>query len=74
MQDKAEVGERVSDVELIALVSKAREEIEAHGEESEANLLLHDFARELLKKRLDDGAASIPVCLNTKDAGGQNAR
>jgi|HubBroStandDraft_6_1064221.scaffolds.fasta_scaffold00321_7 hypothetical protein len=52
MQDKAEVDEGISDVELIALVSRAQEEIEAHGEVSEPNLLLRDFARELLRKRL----------------------
>jgi hypothetical protein len=51
VQNKAEVDQRVSDAELIALVSKAQEEIEAHGELSEPNLLLCDFAWELLKKR-----------------------
>lgn len=52
MQDKAEVDERVSDAQLIAIVSRAQEEIEANGGVHEPNLLLRDFARELLKKRL----------------------
>jgi hypothetical protein len=52
MQDKTEVDQGVSDAELIALVSEAHEEIEAHLGENEPNLLLRDFARELLKKRL----------------------
>jgi hypothetical protein len=37
---------------LIALVRSAQEEVEAHGELNEVNLLLRDFARELLKQRL----------------------
>ena len=52
MEDKAGVDQRLSDAELIALVSKAQEEIEAHVGLNEPNLLLRDFARELLKKRL----------------------
>jgi hypothetical protein len=52
MQDKAEIDERVSDAELIALASEAQAEIETRGEVSERNLLLCDFAWELLKKRL----------------------
>jgi hypothetical protein len=52
MQDKAEVDQKLTDAELLALVSKAQEEIEAHGGVNEANLLLRNFARELLKKRL----------------------
>jgi hypothetical protein len=52
MQDEMEVDQRVSDAELIALVYKAQEEIEAHAGSNEPNLLLRDFARELLKKRL----------------------
>jgi hypothetical protein len=52
MQDKAEVDQKLSDDELLALVSKAQEEIEAHREVNEPNLLLRDFARELMKKRL----------------------
>jgi len=52
MQDKAPVDQKVSDAELIALVCKAQEEIEAHAGSNEPNLLLCDFARELLKKRM----------------------
>jgi hypothetical protein len=46
MQNKTEVDLTVSDAELIALVCRAREEIEAHGGVNEANVLLHDFAGE----------------------------
>jgi hypothetical protein len=52
MQDKAAVDQNVSDAELIVLLRKTNEEIVAHGELNELNLLLHDFARELLKQRL----------------------
>jgi len=52
MQDKAGVDYKASDAELISLVRKTKEEIEAHGELNELNLLLLDFARELLKQRL----------------------
>lgn len=52
IQDKAGVDQRASDAELMALLRKAQDEIEAHGELNELNLLLHDFARELLKQRL----------------------
>jgi hypothetical protein len=52
MQDKAEVGQKLSDAELITLVSTAQEQIEAHKGLKGPNLLLLDFARELLKKRL----------------------
>jgi hypothetical protein len=52
MQDKKEVDETVSVAQLIAWVSEVQEEIEVHGRVNESNLLLHDFARELLKKRL----------------------
>jgi hypothetical protein len=52
MQDKAGVDQRTSDAELIALLYKAQDNIEAHGELNELNLLLHDFAKELLKQRL----------------------
>ena len=52
MQDKAEVEQRVSDAELIALVSEVQDEIAVHGRVNESNLLLRDLARELLKKRL----------------------
>ena len=47
MQDKAGVDHRTSDAKLIALVRKTQDEIEAHGEVNELNLLLRDFAREL---------------------------
>ena len=52
MKVTAEVDHKVSDAELIALVRGAQEELEAHGELNQANLLLRDFARELLKQRL----------------------
>ena len=52
MRVTAEVDHKVSDAELIALVRGAQEELEAHGELNQANLLLRDFARELLKQRL----------------------
>jgi hypothetical protein len=50
MQDMADHG--VSDGELMALLRTSQQEKEAHGELNELNLLLHDFARELLKRRL----------------------
>jgi hypothetical protein len=52
MRGKPGVDQKVSDAELIALLLKTQEEIQAHGELNESNLLLHDFARELLKQRL----------------------
>ena len=52
VQDEAGVDQKASDAELIALVRRAQEELEAHGELNQANLLLRDFARELLKRRL----------------------
>ena len=52
MQDEAGVDQKASDAELIALVRTAQEELEAHGELNQVNLLLRDFARELLKQRL----------------------
>jgi hypothetical protein len=52
MQEKAGIDLRASDAELIALLCKAQDNLEAHGELNELNLLLHDFARELLKQRL----------------------
>jgi hypothetical protein len=52
IQNKAGVDEKASDAELITSVLKTQEEIEAHGELNEWNLLLCDFARELLKQRL----------------------
>jgi hypothetical protein len=52
MPDKAGVDQKASDAELIALLRKLQGAIEAQGELNELNLLLQDFARELLKKRL----------------------
>ena len=52
MKDTAAVDQKASDAELIALVRQAQEALEAHGELNQVNLLLHDFARELLKQRL----------------------
>jgi hypothetical protein len=52
MQDEAGVDQKASDAELIALVRRAQEELEAHDELNQLNLLLRDFARELLKQRL----------------------
>jgi hypothetical protein len=52
MLDKPDNDLKVSDAELIAFVRKAQEEIEAHGELNALNLLLCDFATELLKQRL----------------------
>ena len=52
MKVAAEVDHKVSDAELIALLRGAQGELEAHGELNQVNLLLRDFARELLKQRL----------------------
>ena len=52
MQETAGIDQKVSDAELITLLRSAQEEIHAHSELNEVNLLLRDFARELLKKRL----------------------
>lgn len=53
MEDKAGVDPKVlNDVELIALVRETQEEIDAHGEWNELNVLLHDFAAELVKRRV----------------------
>ena len=52
MKDTAVVDHNASDAELFAIVSRAQEELEAHGELNQVNLLLRDFARELLKQRL----------------------
>jgi len=46
------VDQKASDAELIALLCKTEAEIDVHGELNESNLLLNDFARELLKQRL----------------------
>ncbi len=53
IQDKVGVDPKVlNDVELIALVRETQEEIEAHGEWNELNVLLRDFAAELVKRRV----------------------
>jgi hypothetical protein len=49
MQDKSGVEQKISDAELLALVGKAQEEIQAHDGLIEQNLLLRDFAGEVLK-------------------------
>jgi hypothetical protein len=52
MQGEAGVDPKASDAELMALVRRAQEELEAHGESNQVSLLLCDFARELLEQRL----------------------
>jgi hypothetical protein len=52
MQDKPGADQKISDAELIALVRKAHQQFEAHGELDAVNVLLRDFAVELLKERL----------------------
>ena len=52
MQGMVGVDQRASDAELMTLLRRAQEEIDAHAELNEVNLLLLDFVRELLKKRL----------------------
>ena len=52
MQGKAGYDQKVSDAELIGLLCNTEAEIDEHGESNELNLLLHDFASELLKQRL----------------------
>ena len=52
MQDTSRVDQKTSDTELIALVRIVQRDFEAYGESNEANLLLRDFAKELLKQRL----------------------
>lgn len=52
MLDKPDNDLKVLDAELIAFVRKEQEEIKAHGELNALNLLLCDFATELLKQRL----------------------
>jgi hypothetical protein len=52
MQEMVGADQKASDAELMTLLRKVQEEIDAHGELNEMNLLLRDFARELLKKRL----------------------
>jgi hypothetical protein len=51
MNDTEAMDQKASDAELIALVV-LQEELEAHDELNQVNLLLRDFARELLKQRL----------------------
>jgi hypothetical protein len=48
MQDNAGVDQKASVAELIALLRKAQEELEAHGDLNEVNFLLRerDLARE----------------------------
>jgi hypothetical protein len=52
MNEKTGFEQKASDAELIALLRKVQEEIEGHEELNESNLLLHDFATELLRQRL----------------------
>jgi hypothetical protein len=52
MRDQVGVDQKISIAELIASVRKIQEEIAAHGELNELNLLLCDFMIELLKQRL----------------------
>jgi len=52
MQGMVGIDQKASDAELMTLLRKAQEEIDAGSELNEVNLLLRDFARELLKKRL----------------------
>jgi hypothetical protein len=49
---KAGVDQKASDAELKAWARRAQEELEAQGELNQVNLLLRDFASELLKQRL----------------------
>jgi hypothetical protein len=52
MQEKSGAVQKISDAELIVLVRKAQQELEAHGELNAVNVLLRDFAVELLQQRL----------------------
>jgi hypothetical protein len=52
MLDGLGFDEKTSYAELIALSRKTQEEIEAHGDVNELNLLVRDFAKEQLKQRL----------------------
>jgi hypothetical protein len=52
MQDKSGADQKISDADLIALVRKAQQEFESHGELGDVDLLLRDFAKELLQQRL----------------------
>jgi hypothetical protein len=51
--------EALNDAGLIALLCQTEEEIEDHGESNQLNLLLRDFARELLKNRLLAGVSQV---------------
>jgi DNA-binding transcriptional ArsR family regulator len=42
----------LNDAELIELVRETQEEIEAHGEWNELNVLLRDLTAELVKRRI----------------------
>ena len=50
LQDKTGLVQKASAAELIFLLRRKMEEIEAHGELNELSLL-HDFASEPLKRR-----------------------
>jgi hypothetical protein len=53
MQHEVEVDPEVlNDAELIALMRETQDEIEAHGEWNELNVLLRDLAAELIKRRV----------------------
>jgi len=45
MQEMVGVDQKASDAELMILLRRAQEEIDAHAELNEVNLLLLDFAR-----------------------------
>jgi hypothetical protein len=47
-----EADPKLSDVELLALLTKTQEALERSNGANEADLLLRDFARELMKNRL----------------------
>jgi len=61
MQKKGEIARRISDAELIALYCRTEDEIEAHSKSNYLNLLLADFANELLQQRLFAIAKLIQV-------------
>jgi len=51
-QGEAGFDRKASDAEVVALLCTTWAEMDAQGELNELNLLLHDFARELLRQRL----------------------
>ena len=51
-QDGAEADPKLSNVGLLALLTKTQEAIEGTNGANEADLWLRDFARELMKNRL----------------------